>query len=258
MPRAVARGFSLVELAIVVAIIGLLLGALLVPLAAQSEMRVRRDADKALAEIREALIGYAIANGRLPCPAVATLPDGAAGAGMEARSGGNCACASDTTEASMAPHPCSTPTTTGVLPWATLSLPETDAWGRRYTYSIDTKFGRDAGQTIFGAGCTPDAPPRSAGFALCTPAAISIKAASGGAALVSGGVPALVVSHGRNGFGAYTPQGLRIAPAEAGADELENANADSVFVSNTNIDDRSVWVPTYVLMHRMLSAGMLP
>lgn len=259
MSGTVTRGFSLVELTIVVAIVGLLLGTLLVPLAARNEMRERREADKALAEIRDALIGYAVVHGRLPCPAAAALPDGTEGAGLEARHDGGCACAGDTTEASIVPHQCSTSTTIGVLPWATLSLAETDAWGRRYSYSVDTRFGRDPGQTVFGAGCTPDPPPRSAGFALCTPAAIGIRTASGGPTLVSGGVPALALSHGRNGYGAYTPQGLRIVPAaETAADELENANADAIFVSNTGIDDRSVWVPPYVLMHRMLSAGMLP
>lgn len=237
---------------------GLLLGGLVMPLAAQNEMRARREADKALADIRDALIGYAIANGRLPCPAVSATATGAAGAGIEARSGGNCSCAGASSMAASVATPCSTPNVVGVLPWVSLSLPETDAWGRRYTYSIDAKFGRDPGQTIFGSGCAPDTAPKLAGFALCSPATVAIKAASGGAAAVSGGVPAIAVSHGKNGYGAYTPQGDRVPLGTASADELENANADAVFVSSTNIDDQLTWVPTHILMHRMLSAGLLP
>ncbi len=250
------RGFSLVEVAIAVAIMGLLLGSLIVPFAAQSEMRARRATDKALAEIRDALIGYAVVKGRLPCPAPATVAAGTAGAGIEARAGGQCSCAGATALASAAGAPCSASAVVGVVPWATLGVAETDGWGRRYTYGVDAQFGRDPGQETFG--CAPNVPPASAGFALCSPPQVEIRSARGGPSMVSGGVPAVVVSHGKNGFGAYTPQGGAIAGAEASPDELENGNADSVFVSSTGSDDQVVWVPTYLLMHRMLSAGMLP
>jgi prepilin-type N-terminal cleavage/methylation domain-containing protein len=250
------HGFSLVEVAIAVAIMGLLLGSLIVPFAAQSEMRARRATEKALADTRDALVGYAAVNGRLPCPAAATAAAGAAGAGVEARTDGNCSCAGATALASTKGIACSTATVVGVLPWVTLGLAETDGWGRRYTYAVDTQFGRDPGQTTFG--CSPNAPPAGAAFALCSPSHIEVRSARGGPLTVSGGVPAVVVSHGKNGFGAYTPQGSAIAGADANADELENANGDAAFVSNTNSDDQIVWVPPYLLMHRMLSAGMLP
>jgi hypothetical protein len=138
-------------------------------------------------------------------------------------------------------------------------LPETDAWGNRYTYRVGTKFGRDAGQSRFDNGCNPTPPPTLAGFALCTSAAIMLNsAASGGTQLVSYGVPAIVVSHGKNGLGAYTPQGMQLPAAAAGSDEAANSDGDATFVANTAIDDQLVWVPTNVLMNRMVAAGMLP
>ncbi|MDD5249610.1 MAG: prepilin-type N-terminal cleavage/methylation domain-containing protein [Rhodocyclaceae bacterium] len=253
------RGFSLLELAVAMTILALLLGGTLLPLAAQNDVRARQRTDQALAEIRDALIGFAIVNGRLPCPAVATTATGTTDAGSEAYKGHECTCASATSDvASAGGVPCATDgSVTGVLPWATLSLPETDAWGHRYTYRLNTNFGRDPGQATFGGGCTPNPPPLLAGFALCSPATIAIVAAAGGATVVSNGVPAIVVSHGKNGLGAFTPQGSRIA-MPANADETENADGDLTFASNAAIDDQLMWLPVHVLMNRMLAAGLLP
>ena len=62
-------GFSLVELAIVIGLITLLLGSVLVPLQSQVESRKLSDTEKILDNAREALLGYAAANGYFPCPA---------------------------------------------------------------------------------------------------------------------------------------------------------------------------------------------
>ncbi len=75
-------GFTLVEIAVVMVVIALLLGGLLVPLSAQVELRRTSDTQKYLDEIRETLIGFAVSNGRLPCPATAVS------AGVESPSGG--------------------------------------------------------------------------------------------------------------------------------------------------------------------------
>ena len=65
--RARTRGFTLVELALVIGIIGFLLGALLVPLATQVQQRNRRETEKHLESIKEAMYAFAIVEGRLPC-----------------------------------------------------------------------------------------------------------------------------------------------------------------------------------------------
>lgn len=262
-------GFTLIELAVVLFIVTLLIGGMLLPLSAQNEIRGRQETDRALATIRDALIGFAVVNGRLPCPAPATLATGALGVGLEATTAaagttattGPCGCTTATSGiASAGGTACddSTPgDVTGVLPWATLGVPETDFWGNRYTYRVTTRFGRLAsGQTTFG--CAPTSNPTSAAFALCSAGNISVSTAvSGGTALASL-LPAIVVSHGRNALGAYLPAGTQIAGVAAGSDEEENADGDAVFVSSGAIDDQLTWIPTGILMGRMLAAGKLP
>ena len=67
-PPSKHLGFTLVELAISIFIIALLLGSILVPLATQVEQRQISETQKTIEEIKEALIGFALANSYLPCP----------------------------------------------------------------------------------------------------------------------------------------------------------------------------------------------
>ena len=62
-------GFTLIEMAIVMVIIGALIGAALFPLTAQRESSKIIKAKEQLVLIEEAILGFAAANGRLPCPA---------------------------------------------------------------------------------------------------------------------------------------------------------------------------------------------
>src|SRR3989339_201838 len=122
--RKSLAGFSLVEMAIVLAIVGLLLGGLIPTLSAQMESQRINETRKQLDEIQQALVGYAIINGRLPCPAKATLASGLANAGVEATTGNTCACvnSSGSTVADTSALACTGTTVTGVLPWATLGI----------------------------------------------------------------------------------------------------------------------------------------
>ena len=67
-PRHATAGFTLIELAVSMFIIALLLGAVLVPLATQVEQRQVSETQKTLDDAKEALVGFALANGYLPCP----------------------------------------------------------------------------------------------------------------------------------------------------------------------------------------------
>lgn len=62
-------GFTLIEVAMVMVIIGLILAASIAPLNKQIERGRIQETNKLLDEIEQALYGFAIANGRLPCPA---------------------------------------------------------------------------------------------------------------------------------------------------------------------------------------------
>jgi type II secretory pathway pseudopilin PulG len=261
--RTTSAGFTLAELTVVLIIVGLLLGGMLIPLGAQTDLRYRSDTTKALTDIREALIGYAIVNGRLPCPADRTIATATANAGTEAVTvaGGPCACTAAASgiaaTGGVACNDTTPDSVTGVLPWATLGLPETDAWGNRYTYRVTTRFGRAAtGQTTFGT-CAPASNPAAAAFALCSTGDIAVFTDSTRTVGIANGIPAIVVSHGKSTAGAWTTSGTQVAVG-ANGDEIENTNDNINFVSNTLIDDQLIWVSPNLLMNRMIAAGKLP
>lgn len=220
-------GFSLVEMAVVLAIVGLLLGGLLVPLGAQLELRRQEETRVVLDEAKEALIGYAFANNFFPCPDTNAIPIGTEGA----RVLDQCL------------------PSEGVLPWQVLGVRGQDAWGRYIRYRITPVFTNNV-----------------AFFGLSSPGNIRVNSDTG--TLTTTAV-AVVVSHGPNGFGGInttqaTPANLMAAPT--GADELENTDADSIYISHTptpvgsanEFDDSLNWISSNILMNRMVAAGKLP
>jgi prepilin-type N-terminal cleavage/methylation domain-containing protein len=62
-----AGGFSLLEIAIVLVIVSILLATVALPLAGQIDARRTEDTRRQLDAVSDALIGFALANGRLPC-----------------------------------------------------------------------------------------------------------------------------------------------------------------------------------------------
>lgn len=243
MKHRPAHGFSLVEMAIVLVIVGLLLGGMLMPLSAQMEQRRISETKKAMDEITQALIGFAVVNGRLPCPADPTLARGTLNAGREDFSGTICN------------------RFVGALPWADLGVNETDAWGWRFTYRVTASFGDAISQNTFTppVSCTPTPTPTQSSFALCSQGDNTILATAGGATVAST-IPAVIISHGKNGAGGYTITGTQI-PLSADADEAENSNGDTTFVNKTptdTYDDLTVWVSPNTLFNRMVSTSKLP
>ena len=61
------NGFSLVEIAVVLVILSVLIAIVAVPLATQLDQQRTVDTTKQLETIKEAIIGFALAKGRLPC-----------------------------------------------------------------------------------------------------------------------------------------------------------------------------------------------
>jgi len=134
-----------------------------------------------------------------------------------------------------------------VLPWVTLGLPELDPWGRRFTYYAHSNF------------TAPVPSGALASFTLDTLGNANIKANGSSGGNVASDLPAVVVSHGSRGTGAYLPSGVQL-PGAVG-DEAENADADLTFISRTqdgSFDDLVTWVVPSILKSKMVAAGRLP
>lgn len=243
-------GFSLIELAVVLLVIALLLGSIMVPLGAQVEQRQYTETEKQLEQIKEALIGFALSNGYLPCPAK-TVADGA-----EDRISGGITCTLIS----------GSPKRIGFLPWVTLGVKRADSWGNLYRYSVSTNFTNSAALSLFTLTSARDI-------------LIQTRNAAGTLTNLSNvnEIPALVLSHGRNGFGAISELGIaRATPAvwSNTLDEFDNANDSMTFWSRTRsdnpaavdnngvivgqFDDIVVWISPGILFSRMVAAGRLP
>lgn len=236
-------GFSLVEMAVVLTIVGVLLAGLLPSISSQVEQRRTNETRKQLNEIKDALLGFAVINGRLPCPA-----NGALNTGVEATTGAGSAlvCSSITAGSN---------SSRGVVPWATLGVSETDAWGRRFSYQVTSAFA----DSTDGTGIVTCTTAQGVSFQMCSQANLNVLSMAGGTN-VAANAPAVVVSHGVNGKGAYTPQGV-VIPGAAD-DELENANTTNSLVSHDPVqngyDDLVVWLSPNILLNRMITTGKLP
>jgi prepilin-type N-terminal cleavage/methylation domain-containing protein len=251
------RAFTLVEVMVALAVVAMLLGALSIPLAAQLQARRAAQTARLLEEAREALLGFAVANGRLPCPSTAE------GRGQESfASGGSAAdgrCADF--------H-------AGFLPAAALGLSPLDAEG----------FLRDAWATgprnrvryaVFGNGlalngvanpltrtnglqaATLSGLGNAAHFLfICSDASLANGAGCGPAAnQLTRRAAAVLLSTGANGS----------SPPVPGSDEARNLGGDGVFVHREastaqghEYDDQVQWLPVPLLVNRMVVAGRLP
>jgi len=247
-----AHGFTLVEMAIVMLIVALLLGGLVPTLSSQIDQRHVSETRKQLDEIQQALIGFAIINGRLPCPASSTSNGVESFASGGAPANGNCSNFYD-----------------GFVPAATLGLPAgsnglTDAWGNHIHYAVTTwnstnppvinVFTAAGGMSAVGIA---NLNPGSLSYLLvCSTAAgitVSPPTCGGtGTSLTSSpGVPVVVFSTGKNG-----------GQAGVSADETANLNGTRVFISHdfvqNGFDDIVVWISSNTLINRMVAAGKLP
>ncbi len=212
------RGFSMVEMAMVLVIFSLLMGGMLMPMAAQYRNKRVAETQGKLNAIVETLYGFALGRGRLPCPDID-------GDGQEDRSAsGRCRRAS------------------GDLPWVTLSVDAGDAWGRPWIYRVTGAFadaadGTGCGKTVAGVS-----------FSLCSQGDIQVKDSAGG--LVADKLPAIVVSQGEN------PSASRVERENWDGDRVFVKDVYSD-VPGKEFDDQVAWVTSAALKNRMVVAGVL-
>ena len=250
------RAFTLLEVMLVMLILAFLLAGVSVPLATQVAMRRHEETRRVLDEAREAVLGFAATQGRLPCPASASSRGEESFAPGGSALDGNCSNFHD-----------------GFLPAAALGLSPLDAEG----------FARDGWGTganrvryaVFGdgraVGGVANPLTRANGMRMATLAELGdapgylVICGTGAAATASGCGPAanqltrraalVLLSLGQNATSVPAP----------GTDESRNLDGDGVFVSReasmaegNPFDDSLAWVPLNVLAGRMIAAGRLP
>lgn len=240
-----AAGFTLTELAIVLVIVMLLTSGLLMSVSGQKDLGDAAETRKTLETVREALLGFAVANGRLPCPASGT-------SGKEApETGGGCAAGYHN----------------GYVPGIALGITPTDAngfvadaWGRPFRYAVSLQtingqtfpFTTSNGMRYATIGKIAAASPL---LSVCATSAGLAANACGSAQVLSSNAIAVVFSTGKNGGAAH------------GADEAANMDNDRAFVhhaqtvhdaSGGEFDDLVTWLSPNVLFNRMIAAGQLP
>jgi len=112
-----ATGFTFLELALILVVIGILMGFGVGILGSLIKNSKFRKTDSILEQARETLVGYLMTNGRLPCP-------DADGDGQEDGSAGTCSCSWSNC----------------FLPEVTVGVRARDAYGHKLYYKVDDIF----------------------------------------------------------------------------------------------------------------------
>lgn len=239
-------GFSLIELTIVLVVVALLGGGLMFGLSGQVEQVQNREAQAQLETLREALLGFAMINGRLPCPADPAQPT---------NTGGNEALQACTTRAYRGTVACAAGESQcalehGVIPWRLLGVQETDIWGNRITYFV----GNESADPLLAAETTAGSRSR---LTMETLGRANVQDGAGNT--IASALPAVFGSHGKNAAGAYQTTGAQ--NSGAAGDEAENADADLTFIAHPPtplFDDQISWIIPTVLKSRLVAVGKLP
>jgi len=273
-PSAVERlaseyGFSLVEVAIVLVVLGLIAAATIPFITGILTYEHRSDTASRIAAVDAAIVNFVTQNRRLPCPADGTIATGAANSGVEARNAaGDC-----------------TAINSGVVPWATLGITEPtgqDGWNQRLMYRVTTgatgltrafavdlsacdPVGTGVATTTVAAGlvvanpapaCLQRPPCASGAAANCTSPANYLTGAGRGLQIRNAagtilmdpaagtGAAYIIVSSADNMAGSYTTAGALLAGTPpVGTGETTNANGQALQAFYTDTTQFLATVP---------------
>lgn len=239
-----AKGFTLIEIAMVIVVMGLLfamLAGMSASLVAQQRIQTTRSR---LANIDNALALFVSQYKRLPCPADGRIASSTGGA--------------EYNDDPVTPRTCTGNQQHGVVPWRALGLTGVDiedGWGGRFTYRVGPELVVDNAMDFTScdpAGtsstirvspstyCTPagivPGDCNAGNLPACTPPSIALRGAvrkglvvknvagtvvmdprgaSGAGTDASTGAAYVVISHGAEGGGAYSSEGTLLASATA-------------------------------------------
>lgn len=234
--RSGEQGFSLIEVAIIVTIIGLLITPFIIQYNVDQQQKRLNFARANLSVIKASLQKYAVKYGEYPLPSNPSIASGALGYGTSILTPPSTACTPIVMEACVTAGRRDTlgdgsPTTIqpgdpdpvyiGTVPFATLGLTESqsiDAYHNKFTYAVSGLLTNNA---TFDEGYGvirlqgSDGIPRDS-------------AADDNAHFV-------ILSHGSDGKGAFSQSGIRVAPCDdpSLARDNQNCNNDSVFDDGT-------------------------
>jgi prepilin-type N-terminal cleavage/methylation domain-containing protein len=250
------RGFSLVELAIVILIMGLVLGGLAMPLSVQRENGRIREGREQLVEIEESIQGFALANGFIPCPATPSS------GGLAASAGGGCA----------VQH--------GFVPATTLGLSGArnndnlllDPWASPLRYSVSASDSDGDGNWDFtNVGEMQDVtmPLLVPDLVVCSATTGSTPTACANANLtLSNQAPLVLYSLGKDWASFSSPDQIENVGANLGggpsgvayqvADDLVFVSRQASEQAGAEYDDLLMWTAPATLYSRLLAAGLLP
>jgi prepilin-type N-terminal cleavage/methylation domain-containing protein len=249
-------GFSLVELSVVILIMGLLLGGLVAPLSMQRENARLSDARNQLQAVRDAIEGFALVNGYLPCPATPASDGGAAiAAGGCVRQHGFV--------------PATTLDLNGQRNADTLLL---DPWGSPLRYSVTASDANTDGTWDFvtsGEMRTVTLPLLQPDIVVCSTATGSSATACASAGeTLAGGATAMIFSLGKDWATFGSPDQVENVGANLGGGPSGTnypVASDVVFVdrgrsdlTGSEFDDLLLWIPPAELYGRLVDTGHLP
>lgn len=243
-------GFTLVEMALVLLILGILSRAAVVPLIAAQSQRQTQSTAYQLEKIRESIIAYVVAYGALPCP----LVDANRLNGFQS--------SLEYLRAFPAQEPSECVHEQGGVPSQLLGLAGAiddngaliDAWNQPYLYAVSLANHTERGDlsradwTHSGEAALVGVPNLSADIVIC----MDMRASDcRGKDVRANQVAFVVLSYGRDNSG-------------SGA-QKENRDDDQVFLlqaesqlESNRFDDQLVWVTAADIMYWMLRMGWLP
>ena len=227
-------GFTLIEIAVVLGIVGLLLYFGIGIVSSLRESTTVRNTELRLAKAQESIMSFVAENFRLPCPANGSVASGASNYGVEV---------------AFVAGSCSAVGANGIVPWVTLGLSDDEAldgFARRISYRVatfapapdDPALWRTTlpglrglitihSDTPVGLGLPPPTTRNQINACTTTPGDNSC----------NNFAVAVLLSHGANGSGAFLPGIGNRVPLPLGAREIENTDGDNAFVQRGFVQD---------------------